>query len=139
MDQQFTIAKSVYDKSIEKAGKIVKVSKDKELYLVECDNGKSSFWSNPDSLLLLVKPNADKTTNIPIRSIKSLYKKAANNPSANLAEKKAIDLYIHMVYSVSNTFTVYKYKITDMDIETFSSQMKYLEKMALEFYKTIKP
>ena len=124
MDQQFTIAKSVYDKSIEKAGKIVKVS---------------SFWSNPDSLLLLVKPNADKTTNIPIRSIKSLYKKAANNPSANLAEKKAIDLYIHMVYSVSNTFTVYKYKITDMHIETFSSQMKYLEKMALEFYKTIKP
>ena len=77
--------------------------------------------------------------NIPIRSIKSLIKKSVVNPTSNQAEKKAIDLFVHMTHSMSDAFTNSTYNVDENDVNVFKEKLGYIEKMAIEFYKTIKP
>ena len=55
---------------------------------------EDSFWIDSYAIELV---RTKKVTNI--RSIKSLYTKAANNPSSNHAEEKAIILFDKFVYS----------------------------------------
>lgn len=143
MKQQFTIGQNVYDKRIKKAGKVVNVSKDNELYLIEYNNGKLSAWSSSDSLLLLVKPNVenvfDRTTNIPIRSIKSLIKKSKVSPSDNLAEEKAIDFFVRCVHTMGDSYIGDSEYYADEDcLKEFKDQLTIIEKMAIEFYKKMR-
>lgn len=132
---KFKVGESVYVNKTGFIGTIVCAPRDENgSYYVKTGNTAGYYHENK------LKPISEgKRQNIPIRSIKSLIKKSILDPSYNQAEKKAIDLYIHMAHSMSEKYTTSKYEITDLDVETFTSQMKHLEKMAIEFYKTIKP
>ena len=89
---------------------------------------------------LISKEMKDKKPNIPIRSIKSLIEKSVVNPSSNQAEKKAIDLFIHSVHTLSDSYVGDSEYLTDEDsLKEFKDQLSIIEKMAIEFYKKIKP
>lgn len=88
---------------------------------------------------LISKEMKDKKPNIPIRSIKSLIEKSVVNPSSNKAEKKAIDLFVHSVHTMSDAYTNSEYNVDEDNIKEFKDQLSILEKMAIEFYKKIKP
>ena len=133
-EPKFKVGELIYINKTGFIGTIISVSKNR-IYYVRTGHSAGYYYSEHE-----LKPIAEgKRPNIPIRSIKSLIKKSVVDPSSNQAEKKAIDLYIHMAHSMSEKYTTSKYEITDLDVETFTSQMKHLEKMAIEFYKTIKP
>ena len=87
------------------------------------------------------KPIAEnKRPNIPIRSIKSLIEKSVVDPSSNQAEKKAIDLFVHSVHTLSDSYVGDSEYLTDEDsLKEFKDQLNVIEKMAIEFYKKIKP
>ena len=87
------------------------------------------------------KPIAEgKRPNIPIRSIKSLIEKSVVDPSSNQAEKKAIDLFVHSVHTLSDSYVGDSEYLTDEDsLKEFKDQLSIIEKMAIEFYKKIKP
>ena len=77
--------------------------------------------------------------NIPIRSIKSLIEKSVVAPSSNQAEKKAIDFFVHSVHSMGDLYTSSEYCIDEDNLKEFKDQLNILEKMAIEFYKKIRP
>ena len=81
-----------------------------------------------------------KKPNIPIKSIKSLIKKSVIDPSSNQAEKKSIDLFVHSVHSMSDSYVGDSEYYADEDsLKEFKDQLGILEKMAIEFYKKIRP
>ena len=81
-----------------------------------------------------------KKPNIPIRSIKSLIEKSVVNPSSNQAEKKAIDFFVHSVHSMGDLYAgSSEYCIDEDNLKEFKDQLNIIEKMAIEFYKKIKP
>ena len=136
-EPKFKVGESVYVNKTGFIGTIICAYLNKnDAYYVKTRSSAGYYYYSEHEL----KPIAEgRKQNIPIRNIKSLVKKSKVCPSANNAEKRAIDLYIHMAHSMSEKYTTSKYEITDLDVETFTSQMKHLEKMAIEFYKTIKP
>ena len=87
------------------------------------------------------KPIAEgKKPNISIRSIKSLIEKSVVNPSSNQAEKKAIDLFVRSVHTMSDSYVGDSEYLTDEDsLKEFKDQLSIIEKMAIEFYKKIRP
>ena len=101
-------------------------------YYVKTDNYYNEFE---------LKPIAEgKKPNIPIKSIKSLIKKSVIDPSSNQAEKKAIDLFVHSVHTLSDSYVGDSEYLTDEDsLKEFKDQLSIIEKMAIEFYKKIKP
>ena len=89
---------------------------------------------------LISKEMENKRPNIPIRSIKSLIEKSVVAPSSNRAEKKAIDFFVHSVHTMSDSYVGDSEYLTDEDsLKEFKDQLSILEKMAIEFYKKIKP
>ena len=81
-----------------------------------------------------------KKPNIPIRSIKSLIEKSIVDSSINQAEKKAIDLFVHSVHTLSDSYVGDSEYLTDEDsLKEFKDQLSIIEKMAIEFYKKIRP
>ena len=89
---------------------------------------------------LISKEMKDEKPNIPIRSIKSLIKKSVIDPSINQAEKKAIDLFVHSVHTMSDSYVGDSEYYADEDcLKEFKDQLNIIEKMAIEFYKKIKP
>ena len=89
---------------------------------------------------LISKEMKGKKPNIPIRSIKSLIEKSVVDPSSNQAEKKAIDLFVHSVHTLSNSYVGDSEYLTDEDsLKEFKDQLSIIEKMAIEFYKKIRP
>ena len=64
-----------------------------------------------------------------IRSIKGLYKKLHFNKSINGAEQKAINLFDKIVFSY----------IDDCKYSSIHVLLKDAEKMALQYYRKIKP
>ena len=71
--------------------------------------------------------------NIPIRSIKSLIEKSLVDPSINQAEKKAIDFFVRCVHTMG------EYYADEDCLKAFKDQLSIIEKMAIAFYKKIKP
>ena len=89
---------------------------------------------------LISKEMKGKKPNIPIRSIKSLIEKSVVDPSSNQAEKKAIDLFVHSVHTLNDSYVGDSEYLTDEDsLKEFKDQLSIIEKMAIEFYKKIRP
>ena len=89
---------------------------------------------------LISKEMENKRPNIPIRSIKSLIEKSVVAPSSNRAEKKAIDFFVHSVHTMSDSYVGDSEYYADEDcLKEFKDQLNIIEKMAIEFYKKIKP
>ena len=89
---------------------------------------------------LISKEMEDKKQNISIRNIKSLIEKSVVDPSSNQAEKKAIDLFVHSVHTMSDSYVGDpEYYADETSLKEFKDQLNVLEKMAIEFYKKIKP
>ena len=89
---------------------------------------------------LISKEMKDEKPNISIRNIKSLIKKSVVDPSINQAEKKAIDLFVHSVHTMSDSYVGDSEYYADEDcLKEFKDQLNIIEKMAIEFYKKIKP
>ena len=88
-----------------------------------------------------LKPIAEgKRPNIPIRSIKSLIEKSIVDPSINQAEKKAIDFFVRCVHTMGDSYVGDSEYYADEDcLKEFKDQLNIIEKMAIEFYKKIKP
>ena len=105
-------------------------------YYVKTD-GTPGYYYNEYEL----KPITEgKKPNIPIRSIKSLIEKSVVDPSSNQAEKKAIGLFVHSVHTMSDSYVGDpEYYADETSLEEFKDQLNVLEKMAIEFYKKIKP
>ena len=89
---------------------------------------------------LISKEMEDKKPNIPIRSIKSLIKKSIVDPSSNQAEKKAIDFFVHSIHSMGDSYVGdSEYYVDEDNLKEFTGQLNVIERMAIEFYKKIKP
>ncbi len=89
---------------------------------------------------LISKEMEDKKPNIPIRNIKSLIKKSVVDPSINQAEKKAIDFFVRCVHTMGDSYVGDSEYYADEDcLKEFKDQLNIIEKMAIEFYKKIKP
>ena len=76
-----------------------------------------------------------------IRSIKSLYTKAANNPSSNHAEEKAIILFDKLVDECKRTFFLTSQdgqEIYLLKPDRTERLFKECEKLALQYYRKIR-
>ena len=94
---------------------------------------EDSFWIDSYAIELV---RTKKVTNI--RSIKSLYTKAANNPSSNHAEEKAIVFFDKLVdYGIRRECIVSVNPTFDYD-EKFNKLLSEYEKRALQYYRKIR-
>ena len=93
--------------------------------------GEDSFWIDSCSVELV---HTKKTVNI--RSIRSLYKKAAYNPSPNRAEEKAIAFFDNLVQDCieGKPLTDEKYDYS----KEFEKYLKDIEKRTLQYYRKIR-
>ena len=105
-------------------------------YYVKTDSTPGYYYNEFE-----LKPISEgKRPNIPIRSIKSLIKKSIVDPSNNQAEKKAIDFFVHSVQSMGDSYVGgSEYYVDEDNLKEFTGQLNIIERMAIEFYKKIKP
>lgn len=134
---KFKEGEHVYINANERMGTIVNVPNHKGYpYYVKTD-GTPGYYYNEFELKPIAK---GKKPNIPIRSIKSLIEKSVVDPSSNQAEKKAIDLFVRSVHTMSDSYVGDSECLTDeTSLKEFKDQLNIIEKMAIEFYKKIKP
>ena len=67
-------------------------------------------------------------------------KKSIVDPSNNQAEKKAIDFFVHSVHSMGDSYVGdSEYYVDEDNLKEFIKQLNVIERMAIEFYKKIKP
>ena len=136
-EPKFKVGESVYVKKTGFIGTIVCVSRNEnDTYYVKTGSYAGSYYYEHE-----LKPISEgKRPNIPIRSIKSLIKKSIVDPSNNQAEKKAIDFFVHSVHSMGDSYVGdSEYYVDEDNLKEFIEQLNVIEKMAIEFYKKIKP
>ena len=128
-EPKFKVGESVYVNKTGFVGTIINAPRNgNDAYYVKTGSSDDYYYEHE------LKPIAEgKRPNIPIRSIKSLIKKSIVDPSSNQAEKKAIDLFVHSVHTMS------EYYADEDCLKEFKDQLNIIEKMAIEFYKKIKP
>ena len=134
-EPKFKVGELIYINKTGFIGTIISVSKNR-IYYVRTGHSAGYYYSEHE-----LKPIAEgKRPNIPIRSIKSLIKKALVAPSSNQAEKKAIDFFVHSVHSMGDSYVGgSEYYVDEDNLKEFTGQLNIVERMAIEFYKKIKP
>ena len=149
-EPKFKVGETVYINKTGFIGTIISIQPAKVIVSIDCTLRHSIYYIKTQSGAgkyyeeYELRPITEGNwKNIPIRSIKSLIKKSVVNPTSNQAEKKAIDLYIHMAHSISDriieTLNPEEYDLGEDHIDGFKNDSKVLEKIVLEFYKTIRP
>ena len=134
-EPKFKVGELIYINKIGFIGTIISVSENRIYYV---RTGPSAYYYYSERELEPISEG--KRPNIPIRSIKSLIKKALVAPSSNQAEKKAIDFFVHSVHSMGDSYVGgSEYYVDEDNLKEFTGQLNIIEKMAIEFYKKIKP
>lgn len=131
-EPKFKIGETVYINKTGFVGTIISVPHNEaDAYYVKTGGSAGYYYYEHE-----LKPISEgKRPNIPIRSIKSLIKKSVVDPSSNQAEKKAIDFFVHCVHTMGDS----EYYADEDCLKEFKDQLNIIEKMAIEFYKKIKP
>ena len=136
-ESKFKVGETVYINKTGFVGTIISAPhNENDAYYVKTEHSAGYYYYEHE-----LKPISEgKRPNIPIRSIKSLIKKSVVDPSSNQAEKKAIDFFVHSVHSMGDTYTSnMEYCVNEDNLKEFIDQLSLIEKMAIEFYKKIKP
>ena len=136
-EPKFKIGETVYINKTGFVGTIISVPHNEaDAYYVKTGGSAGYYYYEHE-----LKPISEgKRPNIPIRSIKSLIKKSVVDPSSNQAEKKAIDFFVHCVHTIGDSYIGDSEYYADEDcLKEFKDQLNIIEKMAIEFYKKIKP
>ena len=134
-EPKFKVGELIYINKTGFIGTIISVSKNR-IYYVRTGHSAGYYYSEHE-----LKPISEgKRPNIPIRSIKSLIKKSVVDPSSNQAEKKAIDFFVHSIHSMGDSYVGgSEYYVDEDNLKEFTGQLNVIERMAIEFYKKIKP
>lgn len=135
-EPKFKVGESVYVNKTGFIGTIICAYLNKnDAYYVKTRSSAGYYYEHE------LKPISEgKRPNIPIRSIKSLIKKSVIDPSSNQAEKKAIDFFVHSIHSMGDSYVGgSEYYVDEDNLKEFTGQLNIIERMAIEFYKKIKP
>ena len=135
-EPKFKVGESVYVNKTGFVGTIINAPRNgNDAYYVKTGSSDDYYYEHE------LKPIAEgKRPNIPIRSIKSLIKKSVVDPSSNQAEKKAIDFFVRSVNSMGDSYVGgSEYYVDEDNLKEFTGQLNVIERMAIEFYKKIKP
>ncbi len=136
-EPKFKVGESVYVKKTGFIGTIVcEHRNESDAYYVKTGSSAGYYYYENE----LRSVSEGKRPNIPIRSIKSLIKKSIVDPSSNQAEKKAIDFFVHSIHSMGDSYVGgSEYYVDEDNLKEFTGQLNVIERMAIEFYKKIKP
>ena len=135
-EPKFKVGETVYVNKTGFVGTIINAPRNgNDAYYVKTGSSDDYYYEHE------LKPISEgKRPNIPIRSIKSLIKKSVVDPSNNQAEKKAIDFFVHSVQSMGDSYVGdSEYYVDEDNLKEFTGQLNVIERMAIEFYKKIKP
>ena len=135
-EPKFKVGESVYVNKTGFVGTIINAPRNgNDAYYVKTGSSDDYYYEHE------LKPISEgKRPNIPIRSIKSLIKKSIVDPSSNQAEKKAIDFFVHSIHSMGDSYVGgSEYYVDEDNLKEFTGQLNIIERMAIEFYKKIKP
>ena len=135
-EPKFKVGESVYVNKTGFVGTIINAPRNgNDAYYVKTGSSDDYYYEHE------LKPISEgKRPNIPIRSIKSLIKKSVVDPSSNQAEKKAIDFFVHSIHSMGDSYVGgSEYYVDEDNLKEFTGQLNVIERMAIEFYKKIKP
>ena len=134
-EPKFKVGELIYINKTGFIGTIISVSENR-IYYVRTGPSANYYYSEHE----LEPISEGKRPNIPIRSIKSLIKKSIVDPSSNQAEKKAIDFFVHSIHSMGDSYVGdSEYYVDEDNLKEFTGQLNIIERMAIEFYKKIKP